>query len=478
MSSTTLAHRPRTRTLPPHRVSQAGQVLAVCVAALAIGTTAARSVPLALAGAGVFALAAAGSWLRGRTAWVAFVAALGGVSVLGYGFSNVPVPSAPVPLVDVVLVATFAGLVVTGVRRPTPRAPFLLATALFGLASLRLVVFDLSAWGSFALRDYTTYVELSALFVGYWLMERVGLERWLRALSWIFVAVTLYGLLQFDRTIFATYNVIVGVQRPVVLLGYTTGVASLSAFFFFALLRPFGSRSLVLAALAVAPLFIFQSRGLYLALPLTVVLLVLQRARTPGLRRLTAAAALALVAAALVLAVQPSGRFGSTSPSLLREQLLTLAGGTGVGDGSLAARTEWFSETIARVDGSPGSLVFGLGLGPDLAGGFSADGAVLVRKPHDDFLEVFARLGLVGLLLFVLLIGAAVKTLVEGGRRLVGTQERLFVQWVLANSVVYLFIAGTQPLLAYPHGTIPLFGILGAGLAVCAGRQRPTGSAP
>ena len=37
---------------------------------------------------------------------------------------------------------------------------------------------------------------------------------------------------------------------------------------------------------------------------------------------------------------------------------------------------------------------------------------------------------------------------------------------MLANSVVYLFISATQPLLAYPYGTIPLFGILGAGLAL------------
>ena len=126
-------------------------------------------------------------------------------------------------------------------------------------------------------------------------------------------------------------------------------MASVSAFFFFALLRPFGSRSFILAALAIAPLFLFQSRGLYLALPLAVLVLALLRARTPGLRRISAAGALAIVAAGVVLAVQPSGRFGSTSPALLREQLSTLVGGTGVGSGSLNART-----AVVHADDRPG----------------------------------------------------------------------------------------------------------------------------
>ena len=342
---------------------------------------------------------------------------------------------------------------------------------------MRLAV-DVGTWGSYAFRDYTTYVEISALFVGYWLMERVGLDRWIRAISWISVVVVAYGLMKFSTGAFSTFNVVVGIQRPVALLGYVTGVASISAFFFIAMVRPFGSRSLFVAALAVAPLFVLQSRGLYLALPLTALLLALLQARTPGMRRIAAAAAVAVVVAAVVLAVQPSGRFGSTSPALIRTQLLTLVGGKGVGEGSLNARTEWFSETTNRVTSHPGALVYGLGLGPDLAGGFSADSVLLVRKPHDDFLEVFARLGLPGLCAFVLLIGTAMRDVAIGSRRSATVRERIFQQWVLANSVIYLFISATQPLLAYPYGTIPLFGVLGAGLAVSGRRHTSAATRP
>jgi O-antigen ligase len=446
-------------------------VALVSAAALAISALATRSPPLAIVCAAAPAAALLIPWLQGRKAWVFFIFALGGVTVLGYGFANVPVlPSVPIPLVDVLIVGIFLGLVLTGARWPVPHLPFLIAAFLFCWASIRLLV-DVPTWGSFAFRDYTTYVELGALFVGYWLMERVGLERWIRALSWMFVVVVVYGLIQFDVGFFATYNVVVGIQRPVTLLGHPTGVASISAFFFFALLRPFGSKSLILAALAIAPIFVFESRGLYLSLPLAIVLLALLRARTTGLRRIATAAALAAVAGVIVLTIQPAGRFGTTSPALVQEQLLTLVGGKGVGDGSLNARTQWFAETTKRVRAHPGALLYGLGLGPDLAGGFSQDNVLLVRKPHDDFLEVFARLGLIGFAAFVLLIGAAMKGLVVGSRRSPTSRERLFQQWVLANSVIYLFISATQPLLAYPFGTVPLFGLLGAGLAV-TGRRR------
>ena len=139
-------------------------------------------------------------WLRGRLSWVAFLIALGGLTTLGYGFSNVPaLPGLAIPLVDVILIGTLIGLVLTGVHWPVPRTPFVLASLLFAWASVRLLI-DYPAWGALAWRDYSTYVELSALFVGYWLMVQVGLDRWIKALSWVFVAVVIYGLWSFKVT--------------------------------------------------------------------------------------------------------------------------------------------------------------------------------------------------------------------------------------------------------------------------------------
>ena len=50
-----------------------------------------------------------------------------------------------------------------------------------------------------------------------------------------------------------------------------------------------------------------------------------------------------------------------------------------------------------------------------------------------------------------------------------------FLWWVVATTIVYAFIAATQPLLAYAYGTIPLFLLLGAALALAGdGEARET----
>ena len=107
-----------------------------------------------------------------------------------------------------------------------------------------------------------------------------------------------------------------------------------------------------------------------------------------------------------------------------------------------------------------------------LTSGFSSyNDPILVRKPHDDYLEIYARLGLPSLLAFLSLLGTALWSICRRSRLDVASRERHFLVWVLANSFIYLFIAGTQPLLAYPFGTIPLFAALGAGLALSGRRS-------
>jgi hypothetical protein len=410
---------------------------------------------------------------RGRLTWVSVVTALGGSMILGYGFVNIAVTSnPPVPLVDLLLVLSFASLALSGVKWPEPRQPFVLVGVLFGYATLRLF-FDEPTWHSAAFRDYTTYVEMSSLFVGYWTLQLVGLRRWIKALTWISGLTVAYGLLTIDGSLFNHVNVTVGLQKRVLLLGHLSGVSSVSAFFFFVLLRRPSFTSAALAAAAIPPLFTLQSRGLYLALPLALVVVVAVRAFQPqrGGMRFAKALAVGAVASALVLAVHPTGRFGGASASLIKDQLLTLVGKNGVGSGSIGTRKHWFTEVNQRVSAHGDAIVYGLGLGPDLANGFTGSrDAPLVRKPHDDYLEMYGRLGLPALMVFVFAIGAALARINAGRRRARDPVARDYLVWSLANSIIYLFIAGTQPLLAYPFGTIPLFGIMGAALAVAAGK--------
>jgi hypothetical protein len=410
--------------------------------------------------------------------WVSFVFVLGGLMALAYGFTNVPaVPSAPVPLADVLMLLVLGALVLTGARKPAPFAPFALATLIVAWASLRLPI-DYRTWGTSAVRDYTTYLELGfALYVGYWLVERVDIDRWVRALTWIFGIVVIYGLLTFIPGLFSNFNIDVGLQRSVPLLGSVSKEGVAAAFFFFALVRPIGRLSLLVAALTIPLIVVAESRGVYLAIPVTVIALLAFGLVNGGqwrfrLRRLGAALVVMLIMGGLALTVAPAGRFGRATPALVLNQLKTLTGGEGVGAGSLNARTHWFHDTVTRVFRHPDGVVQGLGLGPDLANGFKTGAdAIAVRKPHDDYLEIFARLGLPTLVAYVALLALALRSIARSVRRMASPRVQSFQVFVVANSVLYLFMSATQPLLAYSYGTIPLFALMGAGLAVGAGRS-------
>ena len=94
------------------------------------------------------------------------------------------------------------------------------------------VVADYPVWGNLALRDYSIFLEVSALFVGYWLMERYGLNAWIRMLTIIFAAVLVYGLTYPIQSRLAELGPTVGLQKPVDLFGHYSGPAILCVFFF------------------------------------------------------------------------------------------------------------------------------------------------------------------------------------------------------------------------------------------------------
>ena len=95
----------------------------------------------------------------------------------------------------------------------------------------------------------------------------------------------------------------------------------------------------------------------------------------------------------------------------------------------------------------------------------------MVRKPHNDYLEAYARLGVLGLAALLATLALALGQVVAGARRLRGSTSQ-FLWWVVATATVSLIVAATQPLLAYVYGTLPLFAVLGAGLAIAATERR------
>jgi O-Antigen ligase len=410
--------------------------------------------------------------LRGELFWWdLLIVALGGSLVLVYGFANVgvPGPTTTIPLADALAaVLVVRALTDRGVRW-TWSWPFVFAAIFLSIACLRLAV-DLPHGGKNALRDFTVAFEVVFLPIGYWAMAKYGVRRWERALTWIFVVCLFYFALFSWSDQLAQLGPTVGIQRAVPLLGSFGGVSTAAAagFFFFALVRPFGRFSYVLAAGFLAELAVFQQRGIYLALPAAIILvLALAGSDRSGRARIGLAGAFAagILVLALLLPLSPQGRLGPVSPWFTASQLRTLEGRAGPGSGSYEDRIAWFHEVVRKVRerGVQGWLT-GVGFGPDLIGNVPGTSKQL-RKPHDDYLEVFARVGLPALFIFVGMLMTAMGRVLRAARRSEPEPSR-FLWFIFAVAIVFLVIAATQPLLAFPYGTVPLFSLLGAGLAL------------
>jgi hypothetical protein len=405
--------------------------------------------------------------------WDAFLIALAGSLILDYGFVNISVGFG-LPVAEGILFCLLVGILVVRPIAWPALLPFGLALGFIALATLRLLV-DFPTWGSAALRDFTLPLEVAFLFVGYWAMRIYGPDRWKRMLKWLFIAALAYFALYPLRGTLVTIGPTVGIQQPVSLLGnyWGVGTAAATGFFFFALVRPFGSASIPLAAGFLPVIALVQERGVYLAVFVASALLLLLakgRLSLPLRRSLLGAVVVGVIGLVFVFTARPEGRLGTADVGFYTSQVGTLLGRQGPGAGTYRLRLEWKRDLIKRLEDHPSALLVGLGLGPDLTQGVKSQAGILVRKPHDDYLEVLARLGIPGISMLLLLILASALRVARAARAPTNEHAQL-LWWIFATAVVYSVVAATQPLLSYPFGTIPLFSALGAGLALCEHRR-------
>lgn len=394
---------------------------------------------------------------------------LGALLVFGYGFANVGVRvgQLPLPLAELVLLCLL-GLIGRHQRQLPARIAVPLLVFLTFVAA-RLIA-DYPVWGNAAIRDATLAVDSLALVVGFALVQLGLTQSFISLLKRISIATLIYGSLFPWRERLADFGPTVGLQQEVPLLGSMSGigVAVGGAFIFFAVFCR-GPQRIILMAWALAVVALLQARGLYLAIPLalTVMRMVGGLASRRILYRGGTALLICLVGLLSLSPLDLDGRLGQLSPSFYLSHVATLFGTEGPGAGSLAHRLAMTEGALQEFRRTPVTIIFGAGLGPDLAAGFSADGPTLVRKPHNDFLEILVRLGLLGAGVFLWLLFALMRPIVRCARHAVaeGTAP-ILCTWVLGVATLYLLIASTQPLLAYPFGAIPLFLFLGIGCGV------------
>jgi len=392
-------------------------------------------------------------------AWTIF----GGLLVLSRGFSSIPIPLGPfaLPLCQVVF-----GLVAFRMRKtwlPIVRdaAPGWLAVAalLCIFAAARLLI-DYPRFGALAIRDAVPFVDLLALPVGLAVGAATPAPVIRRRIGLILrVAVVWFLFLPFRDALTAA-GPTVGVDGQVPLLAFNTaGIVAALALLWFSVER--GSSPMLWSGLALFVLAMAQARGQYIGVPLALLVGFLLRGPQRRVGRGVRIVGLVVVVI-VALAVGPPlpGRVGDVNLSTLQDQLGTLRGEeAGQGGGSAAVRKDWVPTVLEQVTGDPVKVAFGVGLGPDLLQGYRGPDGELVRKPHNDFLEMFARMGVLGLLAWTALVAIPLLALVRRAR-----SGAVFARWAVEAQVVLLIVALTQPFFAFPYGGISYWFITGLAL--------------
>jgi hypothetical protein len=402
----------------------------------------------------------------------------GGAVVLGYGFANLGLPGAvPVPATEILFLPL--AVVALSDRRTRLDARVLLPLTLYAvLVGIRLV-FDYPNHGIFAIRDTTAALEAFILVVGFRAVARDGVGPWIRRLGYIYGIVLAWGALYPWAKQIEALGPTVGLQRPTPLLDQRGVKFTVVAAGLYFLMFSRGWKRIVALGLVAGLIGIFQARTLYILFPLTIVLLgwAAHRFWRVALQLVP----VALIGAAVILAASSlnlQGRRGDVNFEFISAHALTLTGQEGPKSGTIRGRLEWFDRTMDFVTSSPGYVLVGVGLGPDLTFGMlEGEEGQAVRKPHDDYLEVFARTGLLGFIFFMWMLLACLIPIARKARSGMGIEER-FCAWVLAACVVYLGVAGAQPLLSFSYGSVPLFFLLGMGVAAARGRAAPAHLSP
>ena len=372
-----------------------------------------------------------------------------GLAIWSYGFNNIPFIR-PLPLVDAL--AWFAILLSLPhwwklTRFPIIRQCLFFMTILTIITIIRIIV-DTPKYGLLAPRDALFVFELWLLFPAILLGYNYGEKKVEKLIGSLFLIATIWFLLYPLRDLLISISPIVGIQRPVPLFQFTTaGFLSVPAFFWF--LNRKGLVGVVGTSSTLIIILLVQSRGVYIAFILSIILSFLVRGTLISRWKHLVISGFLLLLFVLTLGSTITGRLGlAVGFDTVKEQLATLFGKEGTGSGSLHYRLVAWSFVLEQVLEDPLAAIFGLGLGMDLFLGLMLGPDILVRKPHNDFLEIWARLGIVGLIPW---LGILLLTFRESLKYAINDSKNI---WVLALQTILLITALGQPATAFAYVTI------------------------
>ena len=379
--------------------------------------------------------------------------------LFNWGFQQVripPVAGGGLPVGEFVLLLYLLTVNYTGVLGRISQTIPLIPLAIWWTFGVGRALFDFSQHGVWALRDAAHVLESLFLLVGFvFAGNQNSLDRFFRWLPKLLGIVVVYGLFYRLQPAQWSPTITSGAGYDAPIFGAMANTAIFMIVAAIHLVVFLGNRwtANLAAVLIIGYVFaIFQARTLYLVFIAIFGFLALYRRSSLGNLALMVGLFGAILAFFALLDLKIEGRLGAGFDArFLIAHLLaiigicdpTIPGNLCAAADGVGQRLDWWAKIFQRMADDPVSLLFGLGYGIPLTE-FHSNTGTIVREPHNSFISVIARTGIVGAICWVLLMVSLVrrwhKTFVKchnrgwrtGENRLLVLMAFFISCWVLA----------------------------------------------
>jgi hypothetical protein len=409
------------------------------------------------------------------------VGLLAGYLLLDYGFMQARIPPVGfgVPLGELFLLAVLATTNLPVLASRFAAAFWALPLFLWWAIGFSRLFADSLGRGFWAFRDATQIIESLYILVGFAIAaDMQNINTVIRALAVIIITAGVYGLCYpFRPEIAALSPVLYGASGETVPIIGTLSLAGTNLIWASFYLLTTGRRGMATKLLPMAGCFliafavlIVQQRTTYFQLIGVMLLLLAFRPKALGPFALTIPVILLLVGVITAFGLHISGRLTNVSFDFLIEHVKAIAGSGPHQSGQLAAaaggvglRYDWWERIYRHVTEDGVNVLTGLGYGVPLTDFYDERG-VRVREPHNSYISLVARLGVIGFVAWFWLQIELFRSwlrIYRQCRLLAWRAGEEFLLLVLAFSLLVLISAFGEDTMEKPYVTIPYYALWG-----------------
>ena len=345
--------------------------------------------------------------------------------LFNWGFMQLripPVAGSGLPVGEIVLLLSLMTINYTGVLGRMSLTVAMVPLGIWWTFGVGRALFDFGIHGTWALRDAAHVLESLFLLVGFvFAGDQKSLERFFNWLPKLLLICVIYGLLYPVRVEIwmLSPTITSGTGFNVPIFGSMTNTPQLMIVAALYLVLFHGNRlwANLLAVLVLGYVIaMFQARTNYLILIAVFGFLMLYRRSSIADAGFVGYVSVVLLLAVGLIGLQFQGRLGTSfNYEFLVAHFLAIFGicdptvpGVCAAAEGVPQRLEWWSNIFARMMQDPFSLLLGLGYGVALTDFYGASGAA-VREPHNSYVTVIARTGIVGAICWVLIMLSLVR---------------------------------------------------------------------